>query len=44
MHGEIIKLTTCKLTLPHFGSQFQWSEPKQILTKERATTEDRGSY
>jgi hypothetical protein len=30
----IYKSTTCKLTLSHFGSQFHWWKPKQILTVE----------
>jgi len=30
----VLKWTTCKLTLSHFGSQLQWSKRKQIVTVE----------
>jgi hypothetical protein len=40
----IFKLTTYKLTLSHFGSQFQWQKQKQILTIEYAIHEDRDAY
>jgi len=40
----IFKLTACKLTLSHFGSQFQWSKWKHILTIECAICEDRDTY
>ena len=39
--GLIFKGTACKLTLSHFGSQFQWLKWKQILTIECAICEDR---
>ena len=40
----VFKRTTCKLTLSHFGSQFQWSKRKQILTTQRAIREDTVTY
>jgi len=40
----ILKWTACKLTLSHFGSQFQWSKWKQILTIECVILEDRDTY
>jgi hypothetical protein len=40
----IFKWTTCKLTLSHFGSQYQWSKRKQILMKERAIPEHTDAY
>ena len=35
------KWTTRKLTLSHFGSQFQWSKRKHIFTTERAIRADK---
>ena len=40
----IFKLTKCKVTLSHRGSQFHWSKWKQILITERAIREDRDTY
>ena len=37
----VFKWTTCKATLPHCGSQFQWSKQKQILTIQHPIREHR---